>query len=280
MASGCRGGLGEPRQALLGGADLGLEAERCEGVHEVLAYGTVALELRCLLMQPDAPAASPCDGARVGVLDAGDEAQQRRLAAAVAPDQHGVVAGVDGERGGGEQALAAERLVDVVKGHDAHGGASGRGRGPRRKRQDTIAGVMPPAGPRAATPGLPPPQLPRPPPRPGTPGAAAAQSLRCDGRATGDDAQRSGIVLGPRTTVHALLAVFPGPGALLPGTAASSSGWRTAVGGYVGEGDDPGDVALAMDVTWRRLVRDVAAQVAWDTGRPRHRRRPDYARRG
>ena len=126
----------EAGEALLGSAQRGLELHRvAERLEQVLPHGAVALQLRGLLVQPDPAATGASDGPLVGVFVAGDEAQQGRLAGAVAPDEDGVVVAVDGERDGREQPLSGIRLLDVVEGDDAHGVAAGRGRG--WERQDT-----------------------------------------------------------------------------------------------------------------------------------------------
>ena len=195
--------LGEAGEPLLGRAQRRLELHGfAERLQEVVAHGAVALQLRRLLVEPDPAAAGAGDGARVGGLVAGDEAQQRRLAGAVAAHEHGVVVPVDGEGDGGEQPLAGEGLLDVVEGDDAHGvarrwmGAGGSGRIPpaARGRQR-----VPGAGPLLPLPGL-----------ASQGGGAPVTALR-----TKD------ILIGPRTTVFALLGAI---------RASSPFSWRATEG--------------------------------------------------
>ena len=61
--------LGEAGKAFLGSAQGLLELHRfAERLQEVVAHGTVALELRRLFVQPHAAPAGAGDGAGVGVL--------------------------------------------------------------------------------------------------------------------------------------------------------------------------------------------------------------------
>jgi len=78
----------------------------------------------------------------------------------------------------------------------------------------------------------------------------------------------TGIILGPRTTVFALLAAYPfldrfllgyGEAFLGVGTPGGRTGWARKV--------TLGDVALDMNVTWRRLVREISDEVAKVIGR-------------
>lgn len=73
----------------------------------------------------------------------------------------------------------------------------------------------------------------------------------------------TGIILGPRTTVFALLTAYPfldqvllgyGEAFLRLGTPGGDTGWARKV--------TLGDVALDMNVTWRRLVREISDEVA------------------
>ncbi len=91
-----------------------------ERVREVVVHGPVAGQLRRLLVQPEAPSAGAGDRPHVGVLGAGHQAQQGRLAAAVAADEDDMIVGADGEGGAGEEPPAAVGLLDVVEGDDAH----------------------------------------------------------------------------------------------------------------------------------------------------------------
>ena len=100
--------FGPPQLGLQGG-DLG------EGFHEVIADRTVVQQLGCLFVEPHATAAGAHHGTAVGVFGAGDDAQQRGLAAAIAAHQHGVVGGLQDERDVGEQAAFTERLLYVVE---------------------------------------------------------------------------------------------------------------------------------------------------------------------
>lgn len=76
------------------------------------------------------------------------------------------------------------------------------------------------------------------------------------------------IVLGPRTTMFALLAAYPyldefllayGEAFIRLGTPAGRTGWARKA--------TLGDVALEMNVTWRRLVREIGDEVTRISGR-------------
>jgi hypothetical protein len=77
------------------------------------------------------------------------------------------------------------------------------------------------------------------------------------------------IVLGPRTTVYAVMNAYPGLAAFL-------SDYDEAFAPVARNRDRVawarvvtlGDVALEMNVTWRRLVRDIAVEVSRQTGHP------------
>jgi hypothetical protein len=98
--------------------------------------------------------------------------------------------------------------------------------------------------------------------------------VRVQGRVRGEeeavadgDEQRAGIVLGPRTTVFALLRAHPSLAAFLPG-------YHPAFRRVADPGAPArwariatlGDLAVEMNMTWRRLVGDIAAQIARETG--------------
>lgn len=76
------------------------------------------------------------------------------------------------------------------------------------------------------------------------------------------------VVLGPRTTVHALLSAHPDLREFLPTYDAAFARLHDARGRVSwARTVTLGDVALEMDVSWRRLVRDLAAEVRRRTGR-------------
>jgi hypothetical protein len=77
------------------------------------------------------------------------------------------------------------------------------------------------------------------------------------------------ILIGPRTTVYSLLVAYPFVEAFLVARAPgferladprSRSRWARVM--------TLGDVAVRLDVPWRRLVREIAAEVERGTGRP------------
>lgn len=76
------------------------------------------------------------------------------------------------------------------------------------------------------------------------------------------------IVLGPRTTVHALVAACPDLAEFLP-TYDPAFARLAETRGRVSWARIAtlGDVALEMNVSWRRLVRDLATEVRQRTGR-------------
>lgn len=77
-----------------------------------------------------------------------------------------------------------------------------------------------------------------------------------------------GLVFGPRTTVHEVVTAYPFLVEWLPRY--HRSFWRltrphgTATWARIAT---LGDLAVEMNVTWRRLVRDVAAEIVRETGR-------------
>jgi DUF438 domain-containing protein len=83
----------------------------------------------------------------------------------------------------------------------------------------------------------------------------------------GGDEGRVGIVLGPRTTVFVLLRAYPSLETFLPL-------YNPAFRRVADQGAPErwariatlGDLAVAMNMTWRRLVRDIAAEIARETG--------------
>jgi hypothetical protein len=75
------------------------------------------------------------------------------------------------------------------------------------------------------------------------------------------------IVLGPRTTVHAVVSACPELVEYLPAYDAAFGRLRDARGRVSwARITTLGDVALAMDVSWRRLVQDLAAEMRRRTG--------------
>jgi hypothetical protein len=52
---------------------------------------------------------------RIGPLEAGDHAQQRRLARAAGPEQRDELAGAYAQAGAGDRPGAAERLLDALR---------------------------------------------------------------------------------------------------------------------------------------------------------------------
>ena len=80
--------------------------------------------------------------------------------------------------------------------------------------------------------------------------------------------ESGGVVLGPRTTVHAVVTAWPDLAAFLRGLD-PAFGRLGAARGRVSWARTAtlGDVALEMNVSWRRLVRDIAAEVRRETGR-------------
>lgn len=76
------------------------------------------------------------------------------------------------------------------------------------------------------------------------------------------------IVLGPRTTVYALVSAFPDLLEFLPSYDAAFGRLQDARGRVSwARIATLGDVALEMNVSWRRLVRDLATEVRRRTGR-------------
>ena len=77
----------------------------------------------------------------------------------------------------------------------------------------------------------------------------------------------TGVVLGPRTTVHAVVTAWPDLAGFLAGYDRVFARLDTPRGRVSwARTQTLGDVALEMDVTWRRLVRDIAAEVRRETG--------------
>lgn len=80
-----------------------------------------------------------------------------------------------------------------------------------------------------------------------------------------------GLLLGPRTTIHALLQAYPDLGSFM--TRRHPEFRRmddTAAGTAWSRVTTLEDVALAMDVTWRVLAHDIAAEVVRSGGREPH----------
>ena len=99
------------------GQPLAEVAESREHHVEHVAGGVV----RDLLLQPrDAHAIGKPDFAVVGSDFAGQQAQQGRLAGAVAADQGDAFAGLDGEADFLEQQGTADAVVDVDQGYQGH----------------------------------------------------------------------------------------------------------------------------------------------------------------
>jgi hypothetical protein len=75
------------------------------------------------------------------------------------------------------------------------------------------------------------------------------------------------IVLGPHTTVHALLTAYPDLAGFLPGYAPAFARLSVPRGRVSwARIATLGDVALEMNVSWRRLVRDIVTEVRRLTG--------------
>ena len=78
----------------------------------------------------------------------------------------------------------------------------------------------------------------------------------------------SRIVLGPRTTVHALVTAWPDLVWFLTGYDPAFERLEVPRGRVSwARTTTLGDVALEMNVSWRRLVRDIASEVRRSTGR-------------
>jgi hypothetical protein len=82
------------------------------------------------------------DRAGVGPLEPGDQAQQRRLAAAGRAEHRDQLAGRDVELDAGDRSRRAERLRDALE-PDAHRARSAPGRAPRESRIIRITGSRP-----------------------------------------------------------------------------------------------------------------------------------------
>jgi hypothetical protein len=114
-------------------------------LYELLADGLGVIEVVALAEQRELQAADARDGARVGLLGARDQPQQRRLAVAVAADDPDAVAGVDAERDVLQDGTRGVALADVLEVDQI-----ARGRGHRHPAYDLADGG---AGRRATAPG-------------------------------------------------------------------------------------------------------------------------------
>src|SRR6185437_10886686 len=78
-------------------------------------------EDRVLVEVGDLGPAAARERARVGLLDAAEDAGERALARAVVADEPDPLARADRERHAPEDVLRAVRLVDLLRGEDRHG---------------------------------------------------------------------------------------------------------------------------------------------------------------
>ena len=92
------------------------------GAHERLADRPVGIELVALVEQRQVEGAHARDRAGVGLLAVGDQAQERRLAVAVAAHDADAIARGDAERDVGQHGPAAVALGDVLEVDEVAGG--------------------------------------------------------------------------------------------------------------------------------------------------------------
>jgi hypothetical protein len=83
---------------------------------DVLSHGEAAVQLELLRQITDAQPAPPRHFAGIGVLMAGEDAQQAGLAAAIAPQQPDLFSRANQQRNGFEQSLVAVSQGQVVGG--------------------------------------------------------------------------------------------------------------------------------------------------------------------
>ena len=108
---------------------------------EHFADRPLRLEPVVLVEQRDRDVAGARERARVDLLGAGDQAQERRLATAVCADDADALAGGDAERDVGEHRAAAVGLADAVEVEEVAGA------GHRRPSSRTCGGAGPPRPP-------------------------------------------------------------------------------------------------------------------------------------
>ena len=92
-------------------------------VKEVVEHRQGAVEVRLLGQVADRDAAPDGDAAAIGRLLAGDDAQQRRLAAAVDANEADAIAFVNEQIDAVQQLALAELLADAFEGDQVHASA-------------------------------------------------------------------------------------------------------------------------------------------------------------
>ena len=132
----------EPLQ--LDGHRLEVRGAVADGCPQVRRRHERLVEVRLLAQQPEAQSSPPGHGAAVGLVAAGHDPQQRRLAGAVGADEADPLAGGDGGVDAVEDDEGADLADDPLEAHEAHAPDSGPGRGDPAPRPR--AGP-PPAGP-------------------------------------------------------------------------------------------------------------------------------------
>ncbi len=101
----------------------------------------IRIERRLLHHAGDARAGRDPGVAGIQVGDSGQDAQQRRLAGAVAADEPDAFAGIELEIGGVEQRMVAERQAGARKGDQRHAGSRQRRRRLARAARSVHAGT-------------------------------------------------------------------------------------------------------------------------------------------
>jgi hypothetical protein len=91
---------------------------------EELLQGRARLEGRPLIQHAHGEAAPPPDDAGIRLEAAREDAEEGRLAAAVAPDEADAIARVDAERRVGEEGGLAQGHRNSVEGDEVHVGAN------------------------------------------------------------------------------------------------------------------------------------------------------------